>query len=882
MMENFINSLSKYKPGTVQWYNEANRIFRSQTGRDLTREELRRLYSSYERTYKPNWTSPSTYSGKPGNVVFDNKPKTKSQAKRPTPVPKANVTPYRPQANFTMGQGSQLTPGYVRPQPVQPQLPSTNVLPQTANPNVLQAMNATPSYRVNTPQGNTLLNNIRAYKGLGNWQDVFKQYNPGQPSAGGLKETLNVRPNPVVNNQVIKRLDLPVVYQEPIKPNITKPVANNPITGFLGKQFKWISPVTGVTSGLASAPYFYNAFANPDATMLDRALDFSTGTALLAGIGNAIPNPVAQGVGKIGTLTGGGLSLIPRSYYNKPEVQQPVQQKPKEQVKETPQLVQPTPIADKVAYASNITTGTKLPVGNNYTPKGLSDTQNMIIRIAREEGVDPALALAVAGAESGFNASAVSPAGAIGLMQLMPETAKGLGVDPFVPEQNVRGGLRYLRQNMERYGNSLNLALAGYNAGPGAVAKYGGVPPYKETQNYINTIASNKKKWDSVLAGGNIGQPTAPTAKSNPIMNAFMPPAQAGTVYNSGQVGGTGSNPNYAIPEPQNDNSSYDMLLRWIKEQPKTSTNVNVSSVGGMGTYNPYQWLLPEELDKLKQLNDLYDNFSPEDYMNNLKAYAEWLQSARAKDQALGNISNTPTFSADGGYNPANIMKETYSLYNDRLKAEQELYDTLMKRADSRYMSYRYGLPFTSFKDNTGDVLQYIVKPTMEQQFKEKNRVPDTMMEMIKKENEGEITRKTDREKGRVDIAKTNNEWGNFRYPGMMNTLSSIEARNASDNQTKAIGYYTEALKTDAINQRIYDLTKLGLPAEMAGSMAMALGYLPTDSPQAKQIINYIMGMTGINANQLPQSLLNTGEGITAGDDSAMILQNFMGVGSGN
>lgn len=962
IMENFINSLSKYKPGTVEWLNEANRIFRSQTGRDLTREELRRLYSSYERTYTPNWTNPTTYSGKPGNVVFDNKPQTKSQAKRPATAPKAQITEYKapvnnrvvggsplqvkgptaisaqptpisnppstvvnpnyiiqsgtplqsggatldsklyqkypvgqynPNPNFTMGQGSSLTPGYTRPQPVQPQLPSTELFTghtlgegSPLRPGYTRPINTTntiagylPAPKPGTPMsGIGSLNYPNSAPGtMGKVLDVAK---------GGWGRAKDVVANTIDDINFPKSPTAKTLFS-----NIVQPVKG--AYGFLTAPSGSFSKLIGGASALGSSVPFYNAMYNPDATPMDRMLDTATGIAFLGGAGTLVPpnatilgKPVgllAQGVGKVSPWVGAGLSAIPRSYNNKKQ-QQPVPQQPKPVVEEeekTKDLTKPTPIADQVAYGANITTGTKLPVSKNYTPAGLSDTQNMIIRIAREEGVDPALALAVAGAESGFNAGAVSPAGAIGLMQLMPGTAKGLGVDPFVPEQNVRGGLRYLRNNMKRYGNSLNLALAGYNAGPGAVDRYGGVPPYKETQNYINTIASNKKKWDSILAGSNIGKPTAPTAGSNPIMNAFMPPAQAGTV-NNGQVAGMGSNPYYAIPEPQNDNSSMKMLLEWVKSQPQTSMNVDISSMGGTGYYNPYQWLLPEELDKLKQLNDLYDNFSPEDYMNDLRAYAEWLQRARAKDQALGNISNTPTFSADGGYNPANIRKDMYSLYNDRLKAEQNLYDTLMKRADSRYMSYRYGLPFTSFKDNTGDVLQYIVKPTMEQQWKEKNRVPDTMMELIKKENEGEITRRNEREKGRIDIAKTNNEWGNFRYPGMMNTLSSIEARNASDNQTKALGYYTEALKTDAINQRIYDLTKLGLPAEMAGSMAMALGYLPTESPQAKQIINYIMSMTGLNANQLPQSLLNTGEGLTGGDDSGMVLQGFMGVGNGN
>ncbi|WP_426242319.1 transglycosylase SLT domain-containing protein [Nocardioides sp. LHG3406-4] len=106
----------------------------------------------------------------------------------------------------------------------------------------------------------------------------------------------------------------------------------------------------------------------------------------------------------------------------------------------------------------------------------------------RTYGIDPMLLSAVARQESGFDAAAVSSAGAQGLMQLMPATAKGLGVtDPFDPTQSVAGAARLLKDLMSRFG-STELALAAYNAGPGAVLKYDGVPPYAETQNYVRSI----------------------------------------------------------------------------------------------------------------------------------------------------------------------------------------------------------------------------------------------------------------------------------------------------------------------------------------------------------------------------------------------------------
>jgi soluble lytic murein transglycosylase-like protein len=99
-------------------------------------------------------------------------------------------------------------------------------------------------------------------------------------------------------------------------------------------------------------------------------------------------------------------------------------------------------------------------------------------------------------AESGLHPDVVSPKGAIGLMQLMPQTARELGVDPVNPQENADGGALYLRELLEKYQNDPNqvlLALAAYNAGPGAVQKYHGVPPYRETREYILRVLKN---WD--------------------------------------------------------------------------------------------------------------------------------------------------------------------------------------------------------------------------------------------------------------------------------------------------------------------------------------------------------------------------------------------------
>ena len=116
------------------------------------------------------------------------------------------------------------------------------------------------------------------------------------------------------------------------------------------------------------------------------------------------------------------------------------------------------------------------------------DTNSMIAAAARKYNVDPRLAAAIAQTESGCNQEAVSPAGAVGVMQLMPETAAGLGVNPYDKQQNIDGGVKYIRQMMDTFGGDVQKAIAAYNAGPQAVKDYNGVPPYRETQNYVNKV----------------------------------------------------------------------------------------------------------------------------------------------------------------------------------------------------------------------------------------------------------------------------------------------------------------------------------------------------------------------------------------------------------
>ncbi len=150
-------------------------------------------------------------------------------------------------------------------------------------------------------------------------------------------------------------------------------------------------------------------------------------------------------------------------------------------------------ILDKTTTTNTTSKQTHVANSKPISREGIED---LIEKYAEKNDLDVNFVRAVIKQESGFNPSATSKAGAMGLMQLMPNTARGLGVrDAYNPEDNIMGGTKYLKTLMTKFDGNPELALAAYNAGPYTVQKYNGIPPYSETQNYVKNVMAN---WENL------------------------------------------------------------------------------------------------------------------------------------------------------------------------------------------------------------------------------------------------------------------------------------------------------------------------------------------------------------------------------------------------
>ena len=229
------------------------------------------------------------------------------------------------------------------------------------------------------------------------------------------------------------------------------------------------------------------------------------------------------------------------------------------------------------------------------------------VRIAEQEGVDPDLFLRLVQQESAFKPTAVSPKGAMGLAQLMPGTARDLGVDPSDPIQNLTGGARYLRQQMDTFQDP-QLALAAYNAGPGNVRKYGGIPPFQETQNYVSRILGTPAPNTGARRRQPMAQPMqAPQQQPRGILEMFgvqkMDPAAQGETampfYQRPAFGSfldnltLGLNSMRMDPDPglaqriggqrqqRQQQAQVSRTLEWLSQQPGSAPYVEMIRAGG-------------------------------------------------------------------------------------------------------------------------------------------------------------------------------------------------------------------------------------------------------------------------------------------------------------
>ncbi len=264
---------------------------------------------------------------------------------------------------------------------------------------------------------------------------------------------------------------------------------------YLGVPYQWggTSPATGFDcSGLVQRVY-----ADLGVSLPRTSEQQATSGVPVASLAQAQPGDLVFFAGSDGTAASPGhvgIYIGNGQMIDAPQAGSPVQVQAVGQPVAIRRIVQGTngaaPIVD---LTSSTGAATSLGYQTNAAMDALgvpASYQPLFEAAGQTYGVDPVLLAAVAKQESGFNPSAQSSAGALGIMQIMPATAAGLGVSPLDPASAIGGAAQMLSSYLSNYGGSVPLALAAYNAGPGAVAAYGGVPPYAQTQNYVSSITS--------------------------------------------------------------------------------------------------------------------------------------------------------------------------------------------------------------------------------------------------------------------------------------------------------------------------------------------------------------------------------------------------------
>jgi soluble lytic murein transglycosylase-like protein len=260
------------------------------------------------------------------------------------------------------------------------------------------------------------------------------------------------------------------------------------------------------------------------------------------------------------------------------------------------------------------------------SPTGSYDSY--IEQAARENHLDPDLLRAVISRESGGNRRAVSPKGAQGLMQLMPDTARGLGVtDPTDPQQNIMAGARYLRQQFDRFGNDRNLALAAYNAGPGNVDRFGGIPPFSETQKYVTAVNDRLRQIKGFMGGRPDLLPTGPIKVLDSAGNWTEQPAPVQATTSADRDTGLPPAPELTPPPAPPSPGPLDALMQGLpasQAPPLPSVTPAPAAVTNTAAVAP--GAAPRDM-----VADLY---TPE-HINAMRAYARALMGDRPDDSAI-------------------------------------------------------------------------------------------------------------------------------------------------------------------------------------------------------------------------------------------------------